>query len=811
MESQEIPVNIEEEMKYSYLDYSMSVIIGRALPDVRDGLKPVHRRSLYSMYEQRNFSNRPYRKSARIVGDVMGKYHPHGDASIYDTIVRLAQDFSMRYPLIDGQGNFGSIDGDPPAAMRYTEVRMDKITSEMLQDIEKETVEFKDTYDEASQEPEVLPTKIPGLLMNGSSGIAVGMATNIPPHNLGELVDGLIGLIDNSEITIEELMEYIPGPDFPTRGVIYGRKGIYEAYKTGRGIIKIRGQYIIETNPKNERESIVITELPYAVNKAKLIERIADLVRHRKIEGISDLRDESDKDGIRVVMDLKKDAISDIIVRLLFKHTPMETSFGIISLALVNKQPKVLNLKEILEQFLDFRKTIITRRCIFELKKAEEKAHILEGYQIALDNLDEVIALIRSSYQAEHARNQLMEQFSLSRIQAQAILDMRLQRLTGLEREKIIEEYNNLLKEISRLKEILANENLVFKIIKEELEEIKKEFADPRRTKIKEDAGQIELEDLIVEEEMVVTISNTGYIKRNAITEYRSQHRGGKGKVGMATKEDDFVSQLFVASTHNYLLIFTSKGKVYWLKVYQLPLAGRTAKGRSIINLLDLNEKETINTCLPVREFSEDHFVIMATKKGIIKKSKLSAYSNPRAGGIIAINLDENDGLIGVEITDGKKDIVLGTNKGKLIRFSEEEARPIGRTGRGVQGIRFGGNDAVVGMEVIESEATLISVTENGYGKRTPTGEFRRQTRGGQGNISIKTDLRNGDVVGMKQINDEDEFMIVSNRGKIIRIKASQIPVIGRNTKGVRLIDLQEEEKVVSVAKLEEKEEEEET
>ncbi len=809
MESHEIPVNIEEEMKYSYLDYSMSVIIGRALPDVRDGLKPVHRRSLYSMYEQRNFSNRPYRKSARIVGDVMGKYHPHGDASIYDTIVRLAQDFSMRYPLIDGQGNFGSIDGDPPAAMRYTEVRMDKITTEMLQDIEKDTVEFKDTYDEASQEPEVLPTKIPGLLMNGSSGIAVGMATNIPPHNLGELVDGLVGLIKNSEMTIEELMEHIPGPDFPTRGVIYGRKGIYDAYKTGRGIIKVRGQYIIETHPKTERESIVITELPYAVNKSKLIERIAELVRHRKIEGISDLRDESDKDGIRVVMDLKKDAISDIIMRLIFKHTPMETSFGIISLALVNKQPKILNLKELLEQFLDFRKTIVTRRCLFELQKAQERAHILEGYQIALDNLDEVIALIRSSYQAEQARNQLMDRFSLSRIQAQAILDMRLQRLTGLERDKIIEEYNNLLKEIARLKEILANENLVYHIIKEELEEIKKEFADPRRTKIREAAGQIELEDLIVEEEMVVTISNTGYIKRNAVTEYRAQHRGGKGKVGMATKEDDFVSQLFVASTHNYLLIFTSTGRVYWLKVYQLPQVGRTAKGRSIINLLDLNENETINTCLPVREFSENHFVIMATKKGIIKKSKLSAYSNPRVGGIIAINLDENDGLIGVEITDGNKDIVLGTKKGKLIRFGEGEARPIGRTGRGVQGIRFSEDDAVVGMEVIESEATLISVTENGFGKRTRTEEFRKQSRGGKGNISIKTDLRNGDVVGMKQITDEDEFMIVSNRGKIIRLKAAQIPVIGRNTKGVRLIDLQEEEKVVSVAKLEEKEDDE--
>jgi DNA gyrase subunit A len=810
LDTRKIPVNIEEEMKRSYLDYSMSVIVGRALPDARDGLKPVHRRVLYSMYDQKNVWNRAYKKSARIVGDVIGKYHPHGDASVYDTIVRLAQDFSMRYPLVDGQGNFGSVDGDPAAAMRYTEIRMERIAGEMLEDIEKETVEFRPTYDESMEEPLVLPTKVPCLLMNGSSGIAVGMATNIPPHNLGELVDGLVALINDPDLTVEDLMGFIPGPDFPTSGIIYGKAGIRDAYRTGRGILHVRGRCLIERHARTDRESIVLTELPYMVNKAKLIERIADLVRNRRIEGIQDLRDESDKDGIRVVMDLKKDAAADVLVRQLHKLTPMEISFGVINLALVNQQPRVLNLKEMLEQFLSFRKTVITRRCIFELRKAEERAHILEGLRIALDHLDEVIALIRAAYKAEAARSALMEKFGLSQAQAQAILDLRLQRLTGLEIEKIVDEYNALIKEIARLREILGNERLIYTMIQGELEEIKTQYADPRRTEIKEATEQIEPEDLIVEEEMVVTVSNTGYIKRNPVTLYRAQLRGGKGKVGMATKEDDFVSTLFVASTHSYLLNFTSKGRVFWIKVHEIPQAGRAAKGRSIVNLLQLQERETVHTSLVVREFSADQYLVMATRKGIIKKSVLSAYSHPRTGGIIAIRLDDKDGLVGVEITDGEKDIVLGTRMGKLIRFSEKGARSVGRVSRGVQGIRLVGDDEVVGMEVVTPDATLLTVTENGYGKRTRTEEYRRQTRGGQGTITIKTDERNGQVVGMKQVTDEDQLIMVSSDGKIIRMKASQIPVIGRNTKGVRLIVLKESEKLVSFARLEEKDESEE-
>ncbi len=807
MDAEKIPVNIEEEMKRSYLDYSMSVIVGRALPDVRDGLKPVHRRVLYSMYEQRNTWNRPYKKSARIVGDVIGKYHPHGDASVYDTIVRLAQDFSMRYPLIDGQGNFGSVDGDPAAAMRYTEIRMEKIAGQMLEDIEKETVEFKLNYDESLREPMVLPTKIPALLMNGSSGIAVGMATNIPPHNLGELVSALVALIDDPEMEVEDLMRHIPGPDFPTGGIIYGKQGILQAYKSGRGILRLRGRCLIERHPRTDRESIVITEIPYMVNKAKLIERIAELVRQKRIEGIQDLRDESDKDGIRVVMDLKRDASPEVLIRQLYMHTPLQISFGMINLALVNNQPKVLSLKELLQEFLDFRKSVITRRCIFDLNKAEERAHILEGLRIALDHLDEVIALIRSAYKAEIARGLLMEKFELSERQAQAILDMRLQRLTGLEREKLIAEYNDLIREIARLREILANERLVYKMIQEELEEIRKEHADPRRTEIRAEMAEIAPEDLIAEEEMVVTISNTGYIKRNPVSLYRAQHRGGKGKVAMSTKQDDFVSRLFIASTHSYVLIFTSKGRVYWIKVHEIPQAGRAAKGRSIVNLLRLKEDEKINASLVVRDFSEDLYLVMATRNGIIKKTSLAAYSHPRSEGIIAVNLDEGDKLVGVELTDGEKDIVLGTRMGKVIRFSEKDVRPIGRVGRGVRGIRLAEGDEVVGMEVVTRGATLLTVTENGYGKRTRTDEFRRQSRGGMGIIMINTGDRNGPVVGMKQIMDEDQVMMVSDGGKIIRMAASQIPVIGRNTKGVRLIDLAPGEKVVSLAKLEEKEE----
>jgi DNA gyrase subunit A len=810
LNTQKLPVHIEDEMKQSYLDYSMSVIVGRALPDVRDGLKPVHRRVLFSMYEQKNTRSRPHRKSARIVGDVIGKYHPHGDQSVYDTLVRMAQDFSMRYPLIDGQGNFGSIDGDPPAAMRYTEIRMEKITGEMLEDIEKETVEYRPNYDESLQEPVVLPTKLPNLLLNGSSGIAVGMATNMPPHNLVEVADGLIAMIANPQIGWEELMRYIPGPDFPTGGVIYGKKGIRDAYRTGKGILRVRGRTLIERSEKAERESIVITELPYTVNKARLIEKIADLVREKKIEGIKDLRDESDREGIRVVMDLKKDANAELIVRQLFKSTSMEMTFGVINLSLVNQQPKVLSLKELLEQFLTFRKTIITRRCIYDLKKAEERAHILEGIRIALDHLDEVISVIRASFDAEQARKDLMERFALTQIQAQSILDMRLQRLTGLEREKVIDEYNDLIKEIARLKEILANERLIYQMIQQELEETKGEYGDKRRTEIREETESIDPEDLIADEDMVVTVSNTGYVKRNPVSVYRAQLRGGKGKVGMNTKEDDFVSKLFVASAHSFLLVFTSMGKVYRIRVHEIPQAGRAAKGRSIVNLLNLKSDESIQALLAVREFSDDQYVIMTTRRGIVKKTSLTAYSHPRVDGIIAIRLDEGDGLVGVEVTDGQKDIMLGTRNGKLIRFFEKDIRTVGRVSRGVIGIRLSGDDEVVAKETILPGATLLTVTENGYGKRTYTEEYRKQSRGGMGIITIKTDDRNGKVVGMKQITDEDELMIMSNRGKIIRMKASQIPIIGRNTKGVRLIVLEKEEKVASFARLEEQEEKEE-
>lgn len=810
MEGKRIQVDIQEEMQRSYLDYSMSVIVGRALPDVRDGLKPVHRRVLYSMHEQKNVWNRPYRKSARIVGDVIGKYHPHGDASVYDTIVRMAQDFSMRYPLIEGQGNFGSIDGDPPAAMRYTEVRMARIAGEMLEDIDKETVDFRPNYDESLEEPVVLPSRIPQLLLNGSSGIAVGMATNIPPHNLREVIDGLIAMIQNPEITGEELLEIIPGPDFPTRGIIVGRDGIREAYLTGKGVIRVRGRLLKERHPKTERESVVITEIPYTVNKAKLIERIAEFVHEKKIEGIHDLRDESDKDGIRIVLELKKDAQPDVLVRQLFRHTPLETSFGVINLALVDQQPRILTLRDMLELFLGFRKTVVTRRCIFDLKKAEERAHILEGLRIALDHLDEVIKVIRSSYKTEQAKARLMESFSLSAAQAQAILEMRLQRLTGLEREKIVEEYAGLIKEIARLREILSNERLLFRTIQEELESIRAQYADERRTEIREEVEEIGEEDLIPEEDMAVTISNTGYIKRNPISLYRAQERGGKGKTGMSTKEDDFVTNLFIASTRSYLLVFTSQGRVYWLKVHEIPQAGRMSKGRPIVNLIQLKENETIHASLAVRDFTEDRFIVMATRRGIVKKTPLSAYSHPRSDGILAIRLDSDDRLVGVELTDGKKDIVLGSRRGKLIRFSEKGVRDMGRVTRGVTGIRLSKGDEVVGMEVLDPGATLLTVTENGYGKRTRTEEYRVQARGGQGIITIKTDARNGQVVGMKQITDKDELMLISNSGKIIRMKAAGIPVIGRNTKGVRLIVLEEGEKVVSVAKLAEDEENEE-
>ncbi|HPQ71870.1 MAG TPA: DNA gyrase subunit A [bacterium] len=800
---QKVPVNIENEMRQSYLDYAMSVIVGRALPDVRDGLKPVHRRVLYTMHENGNTPGKPYRKSARIVGNVMGKYHPHGDAAIYDTIVRMAQDFSMRYPLVDGQGNFGSLDGDPAAAYRYTEVRMDKFAAELLADIEKETVDWQPNYDESAQEPMVLPSRVPNLLVNGAEGIAVGMATKIPPHNLGEVVDALIALIDDPALDLRDLLRKVPGPDFPTGGFIFGRQGIIDAYTTGRGKITVRARITTETNKRNERESVIITEVPYQVNKARLVEEIADLVRDKKIEGISDLRDESDKDGVRVVMELKRDAVSSVIVNQLYKMSNCQITFGIILLCLVDGQPRILNLRQILDEFINFRREVITRRTRFELRKAEERAHILEGIKIALDHLDEVITTIRESKTVDEARENLMSKFDLSRVQAQAILDMRLQKLTGLEREKIIEEYNELIKLIARLQEILANERLLMQIIKDELLDLQKKYANDRRTEIVEDTGDLSIEDLIVEEDMVVTVSNTGYIKRNALSLYRAQHRGGKGKIGMDTKTEDFVEEVFIASTHDYVLIFTDAGRVYWLKVYQIPQAGRASRGKAIINLLELQKSgERLAAVLPVRDFEEGKYIVFATKQGVIKRTDLMSYSNPRSTGIIALTIDEGDEVIGVRLTDGKQEIILATRKGKAIRFKEGDVRKMGRTARGVRGITLKSDDEVVSMTVVVPNTSLLTVCEHGFGKRTTEGEYRLQGRGGQGIITIKTTARNGDVVGMLQVADEDDIMMITDGGKIIRLRVSDIRSIGRNTQGVRLFEIDAESKVTSVARL---------
>jgi len=772
----DIPVNIEDEMKKSYMDYAMSVIIGRALPDVRDGLKPVHRRILFAMDDLGLQRNKSFKKSARVVGDVIGKYHPHGDTAVYDSIVRMAQDFSLRSPLVDGQGNFGSMDGDSPAAMRYTEVRMTHISAELLTDLNKETVDFVPNYDDTLKEPSVLPAKIPNLLLNGSSGIAVGMATNIPPHNLGELVDGLIAIIENSEIEIAKLLTIIPGPDLPTGAYIYGRDGIVSAYKTGRGIIKIRAKAFIEKQKKNDRESIIISEMPYQVNKARLIEKIADLVQNKKIEGVSDIRDESDREGIRVVIELKKDAIGKVILNKLYKLTQMQVA--------------------------SFRKEIITRRTIFELKKAEHRAHILEGLKIALDNLDAIIKLIRSSASPAIAKENLMKKFDLSDIQAQAILDMRLHRLTALEQDKINAEYEEVIKLIERLQQILSSEKLLLGIIVDELKEVKEKYADKRRTEIIAQSEEINVEDMIVEENMIVTVSNSGYIKRNPVTLYRTQLRGGKGVTGMTTKEEDFVENLFVASTHAHILVFSDKGKVYWIKTYEIPQAGRAARGKAIVNLLNLAQNENVSAVLPVNNFSEGGYVVMATRKGIIKKTDLEAYSRPRTNGIAAISLDSDDALIAVEITNGERDIFLGTKKGMAIRFKESEARPIGRVSRGVKGITLSKDDELVGMEIVRGDSTILTIAEKGYGKRSNVAEYRRQSRGGKGIITIKTDERNGDVVGIKQVTEEDNLMIITSKGKIIRISVHKISVIGRNTKGVKLINVDPEEKVVGVTGL---------
>src|SRR3989337_1178394 len=807
MAQEKIPVYIEDEMKKSYMSYAMSVIIGRALPDVRDGLKPVHRRILFAMHEMGVEWNKPYKKSARVVGDVIGKYHPHGDVAVYDAITRMVQDFSLRYPLIDGQGNFGSIDGDAPAAMRYTEVRMARLSGAILSDIEKETVDWGPNYDDSLKEPLVMPAAFPNLLVNGSSGIAVGMATNMPPHNLSEVIDAIVHLINKPEATINELMKFIPGPDFPTAGFIHGREGIKAAYETGRGIIQMRARGSIEKNPRTNRQAIVITEIPYQVNKAKLIEKIAELVRDKKIEGISDIRDESDRDGMRIVADLKRDEVGEVILNNLFLHTQMQATFGIINLAIVDGQPRVFNLKELLQQFVRFRKEVVTRRTIFELKKAKERAHILEGLKIAIDNLDEVITLIRKSKGPQEAKDGLIKRFKLSEIQAQAILDMKLQRLTALEREKIVEEYKEILKLIKRLEELLASEKLLMEVVVDELKEIKKQFGDERRTEIIEKTGEITMEDIIAEEDMVVTVTHGGYIKRNPTSLFRIQKRGGKGKTGMTTREEDFVEALFVASTHSYILFFTNKGKVYSLKVYDIPQAGAAAKGKAIVNILNLTQDEKITAFLPVKEFAEGKFIVMATKYGVIKKTDLQAFSNIRSGGIIALGLDEGDELIATRLTDGSKEIFIGTREGQAIRFNEEQVRDMGRTARGVRAINLAKEDAVVSMEALEEGKTILTVTERGYGKRTEIKEYRSQLRGGMGIINIKVTEKNGRVAGIAQVNTEDELVITTNIGKIIRIAMKDVSVIGRNTQGVKLIGVEKDERVTGIAPIAEKEE----
>ncbi|HEX6901773.1 MAG TPA: DNA gyrase subunit A [Thermoanaerobaculia bacterium] len=808
---QPIPVGIEDEMKRSYLDYAMSVIIGRALPDVRDGLKPVHRRVLYGMWESGNRSDRPYKKSARIVGDVMGKYHPHGDSAIYDTVVRMAQDFAMRYPLVDGQGNFGSLDGDNPAAMRYTEVRLTKLAEEMIRDdIDKETVEWAPNYDGSETEPLVLPARVPNLLVNGATGIAVGMATNIPPHNLGEVVDALLMLIENPEVTVKDLMTVLPGPDFPTAGFIHGLEGIRSAYTTGRGIIQLRAKAEIETNARTDRQAIVVTEITYQINKAKLIERIAELIREKKIEGISDLRDESDREGIRIVMEVKKDAIPEIILNSLYKMTQMQTTFGIILLAIVDNQPKVMTLKELLYHFLNHRKTVIIRRTRFDLRKAEERAHILEGILKALDHLDEVIATIRASQTPAEARENLMSRFALTEIQSQAILDMRLQRLTGLEREKVVEEYKELMILIERLRAILGSDRLVLEEIRRELTDLKEAYGDKRRTEIIPETHDISIEDMIADEPMVITVTKTGYVKRSPLSLYRAQARGGKGRTGMVTKDDDFVEHLYVATAHSYILVFTESGRVHWLKVHEIPEAGPAARGKAIVNLLNLEPSERLATTVAVREFGDDRYLVFATANGTVKKTELSAYANPRVGGIIGINIDADQGdrLLSVRETDGKKDILLATAKGFSIRFPESDVRSMGRATYGVKGIELRDGDRVVGMEELDRAGQVLTVTARGYGKRTPVEEYRLQGRGGLGIINLKVTPKTGEVVGVKQVVPTDGLMLITQDGMIIRLNVSGVREVGRSAQGVKLMNLYEEDRIVAVAKLAEQDEE---
>ena len=819
------PISITDELRTSFMDYAMSVIISRALPDVRDGLKPVHRRILSTLRDLNLTAGRAHRKCAKIAGDVSGNYHPHGEGAVYPSLVRMAQDFSLRYTLIDGQGNFGSVDGDPPAAMRYTEARMTRIGEEMLRDINKNTVDYMPNYDETRQEPTVLPSAIPNLLVNGSAGIAVGMATNIPPHNLSEVVDALVLQLEHPDCTLPELMECLPGPDFPTAGFIHGRQGILEAYHSGRGFLQLRARCDVETSDR-DRESIIVSEIPYQLNKTKLLERIAEMVRAKKIEGIADLRDESDRHGMRVVIDLKRDAVSQVVLNQLYANTQLQSTFGIIMLALVDNQPRILTLKEMLIYFLEHRREVIVRRTRHDLARAREREHVLAGLLIALDHLDAVIELIRNAASPEEAREGLMEgRFrlletgdgeaalvvaddaelpTLSAIQAQAILDLRLQRLTGLERDKILTEHTELRETILDYEDILANDARLQGIIRDDLLALKEQYGDARRTEIVDAEEEIHLEDLIVEEDMVVTKSHTGYIKRQPVSLYQSQRRGGKGKMAMQTREEDFVEQLFVASTHDYLLSFTNIGKVHWLKVYQLPLASRTARGKAVVNLLQLQPEERISTVVPIRRFEIDRYLIMATKFGVVKKTSLQAYGNPRQAGIIALNLDEGDELIRVGVTQGDQDILLGTRKGMAIRFNEADARAIGRTARGVKGLRLAKDDEVVGMEVLSPGSTILTVTESGYGKRTVESEYRTQSRGGKGLINLRVTDKTGPVMGILQVFDDDDVMIMSDQGNLVRLPVADIRSIGRNTQGVRLINLGPEQRLVGAVRIEE-------
>ena len=841
--SEILSVSLEEEMQQSYLDYAMSVIVGRALPDVRDGLKPVHRRVLHAMRELGNDYNKSYKKSARVVGDVIGKYHPHGDTAVYDTIVRMAQPFSMRYLLVDGQGNFGSVDGDAPAAMRYTEVRMSRIAHEILADIDRETVDFVENYDGSESEPTVMPTRVPNLLVNGSSGIAVGMATNIPPHNLNEIVDACLALIDKPSIDIAELMEHVPGPDFPTAGIINGAQGINSAYRTGRGRVYVRARTSIEPLEKGGREAIVITELPYQVNKARLIEKIADLVREKRIEGISELRDESDKDGMRVVIELRRGEITDVVLNNLYKHTPLQSVFGINMVALQDGQPKLMNLKQILEAFLRHRREVVTRRTIFDLRKARDRAHVLEGQSVALANIDEVIALIKASKSPAEAKDGLMArswppgavtdmvksagktdtrpdsleegygvidgEYRLSAVQAQAILDLRLHRLTGLEQEKILNEYKEILGKIKEFSNILADPDELLRVIRAELNEIRDAFGDERRTEIIKDHTDLSDEDLIPQEEVVVTLSHGGYAKAQPVGAYQAQRRGGRGRSATKVKDEDFIDKLFVANTHDTLLCFSSRGKMYWLKVYQVPQASRGSRGKPIVNLLPLEEDERINAVLPTKEFDASNFVFMATSRGTVKKTPLSLFSRPRASGIIAIDLRNDDRLVDVAITDGKREIILVASSGKAIRFKEEDVRPMGRGAAGVRGIRLSPGHDVIALCVV-GDGLLLSATANGYGKRTAVDEFPVQGRGGQGVIAIQTSARNGRTVGALQVMEDDEIMLISSSGTLVRTPVSEISIIGRNTQGVRLIRVQSGQRLVGLARIESIEDEDE-